>query len=110
MTKAREWANRFKAAIEAEGDVDLNKVIAEFCEETCKLIQQRAGDSIKQSLKTAPAAIVGAIREQRQKWAAICRIYPRLPADTIDKVFDIISEEIIPLEQEYNAQLKRKIS
>jgi hypothetical protein len=69
--KAKDWVARFDTDKQEE-------FFKAYAEETAKLIDERTKNSgiyVKgdKAVNTRPDAIVGALREQRQKWNAICQ-------------------------------------
>lgn len=68
--KSKDWLTRIST-------VGFNTVLSEFAEETRLLAAERTSRS---NNMTKGHALDGALREQRQKWNAISRQIPELPA------------------------------
>lgn len=69
--RAKEWLAKFEEDKQEE-------FFKAYAEETLKLISERTkGSGVyvngDKTVNTRPDAIVGALREQRQKWNAICQ-------------------------------------
>jgi hypothetical protein len=81
--KAKEWVGTYKPG-------DEGALLNAFAEETQKLVLDRTKNSGTIKLKdkeinTAAAATQGAIREQRQKWLAVCSKLPTLTPEMFDE-------------------------
>ena len=87
--KAKQWAERFSTA---DGQDQLDVLLKAYAEETAELIAARSKNSgtivleKDKKLDTKPTAIEGAVREQRQKWQAVCRQHGSLSTDYFDTV------------------------
>lgn len=81
--KSKDWAKRFESE-------DLVQVVGDFALETRELVEARTKFSTKEDKgKAKPSlqpAIDGALREQRQKWQAVCNLVPALAGTTFDKI------------------------
>jgi hypothetical protein len=85
MAKAQEWVNKF--SVDTDNEINFKA----YAEETRKLINNRTGGSDD---KTRNSVIDGALREQRQKWLAICNRL-RSSSLTIDMFDKIIVETLL---------------
>ena len=80
MAKAFEWANKFSKTTECE------TLLNEYKVETEELINNRTKNSKDEYKK---AAKEGAIREQRQKFIAICNRVDGLQVQMFDEVMAV---------------------
>lgn len=88
--KAKEWAAKFE---ETKGDAELvNAVKSEFALETRELVDKRTANSkpdmkLKNGVVNGVAyATDGVMREQRQKWEAVCRLTNTVKPNEFDSV------------------------
>jgi len=95
--KAREWAEKYNG--------DLVDLCVEFCAEIMTLIHKRTGGNVS---KTAAAVIVGVIREQREKWQAICRQCPDLKSEGFETLLKCAHADLPELEQNYKLYLAKR--
>jgi len=93
MAKAKEWAERFESANEL--DVELQA----FVEEIGTIAKSRGG---------SPAAIEGAVREQSQKFEAVCRITPRVTPNMWSLLLKAFGKEYLKEVTEYHRKLQPK--
>lgn len=78
MAKAREWVEVFNKVTSAE---EAAVVLSSYADETKELIAQRTKNSKPESKK---GAMDGALREQKQKFQAICRAVPNFIPEMFD--------------------------
>lgn len=76
--KAKEWLIKFQQG--------LVNGIAEYMEETATLVYRRGGN---------PQAVEGAIREQRQKFEAICRLWNQTKTDSLEHLDRFIFDDAL---------------
>lgn len=102
--KAKEWVATLQRVPESELPVEEKFVdfIKDFAEETQQLVTIRTKFSKPESKFSASE---GAVKEQRNKFQSICKLFPSL---TID-LFDFIVEKAIPgWKQMVEAQQKKE--
>ena len=79
--KSKEWAKQYE-------QYGFEKMAEMYMEETKKLIDQRTRYS---DAKSRALAVDGAVREQKQKWDAVCRAVPNgLTASLFDDMVGLL--------------------
>jgi hypothetical protein len=108
--RAKEWASKF------EQD-KLQEFIQAYAEETAKVVAERTkGSGIitlanDKKVDTKLAATDGALREQRHKWAAICRALGEassLTTEMFDKAVLTQLPDVLTVHKAYQESLLKK--
>lgn len=92
--KARDWAAKLSAE-----DADASELLKRFIEETHTLSQSRGGRD---------PAIEGAVREQRNKWRAVCLSCPRYSVEMFEQMLALHAPALKEAEERVLAQTSRK--
>lgn len=81
--KAKELASRLGNWID---DGSLEDVMFELMKETRNLFENRKCK--------VDSAFIAVIREQNNKWQAVCRLVPTLPKDMFEKAFEVYFDKL----------------
>ncbi len=88
--KAKEWAAKLSESTE-----DMSETLKAFVEEIGSVARQRGG---------SPAAVEGAVREQRAKWLAVCRECPAVNPGMFDGLLETYGPDYKKAEEVVRAQ------
>jgi hypothetical protein len=92
--KSKEWAKKFNKD-------DVEGFCKAYARETEELVNNRTRGSGMfergdKKWDTTPAATEGALREQRQKWTALCRLVNEPELLTVNLFDDKVVKELMP--------------
>ena len=110
--KSAAWAQKINGV--AAGEIPA--VFQEYAEETRQLIAERTkgsgvfGEKENEKVDTRPSVIDGVLREQRQKWMAICRQTRSLTTQMFDNdIVGFFMPEVVASQKKWQeALLKAK--